>query len=292
METEGRTKRPAFWLLSDNKPFALLGPAWAALCGAVASGNLTFDGKNLLSLFLTLFLADQALGALWELIAGRDWFALLKGPSIQEEEVHSPSLAPPYTVPGSPSEKMFNWLGREIAWWRTTLKLQMGSTLLSIVVILPLTMALAIVIGWRAVVLTSAGLALIALALLLRRRGSMLYWPKAVLEIGLSWLIGHTAFCSLDLVSFLLASFYTGAYYARLVLASGGLPNLFLLNGSQALVISLLVLLNRPIPAGIVGMLLLPQMMLQPFLRKEGLWYLHRTRMFLIASMAIAALAI
>jgi hypothetical protein len=105
-------------------------------------------------------------------------------------------------------------------------------------------------------------------------------------------LIGHTAFCSLDLVSFLLASFYTGAYYARLVLASGGLPNLFFLNGSQALVISLLILLNRPIPAGIVGMLLLPQMMLQPFLRKEGLWYLHRTQMFLMASMAIAALAI
>jgi hypothetical protein len=51
--------------------------------------------------------------------------------------------------------------------------------------------------------------------------------------------------------------------------------------------------LRQPIAAGVLGLLLLPQMLLQPFLGQGQvqLWYLRRIRPFLMAGMLLAALA-
>ena len=113
--------------------------------------------------------------------------------------------------------------------------------------------------------------------------------------MGFAWLAGHIAFGPLTLWSFLLAAFYTVAYHSCLKLArNSGKPSLILLKVSQAAAIALLIFLRQPVVAGVMGLLLLPQMLLQPFLGQGQveLWYLRRTRPFLMAGMLLAALAI
>jgi len=283
MKLEVRVSRPLTWL----------SPAWAALCGAVASGWLTFSGQNLLFLLIALFLADALWGTLWHLIAERDWVASSNWcPQVQEASL----LALPYTAPGSPSHRVFSRLGRKLDWWRAVLWPRHGPAFVGLVAALPLTLILAIILGQRVIILTVAALALMVLALLRTRRHSAPPLSlQAILEMGLAWLAGHTAFGSLTWWSFLLAILYTVAYHSCLKLAkNGGKPSLILLKASQAAVVALLICLRQPVVAGVVGLLLLPQMLLQPFLDQGQveLWYLRRTRPFLMAGMLLAALAI
>lgn len=283
MKLEVRVTRPLTWL----------GPAWAALCGAMASGWLTLSGQNLLFLLIALFLADALWSTLWHLIAERDWFVSSNWPSQTQE----PNLtALPYTAPGSPSHRIFNRLGRKLAWWRAVFWPRQGPAFVGLVVALPLTLILAIILGQRVIILTSAVLAIMMLALLrARRHGAPPLSLRAILEMGFAWLAGHIAFGPLTLWSFLLAAFYTVAYHSCLKLArNSGRPSLVLLKVSQAAVIVLLIFLRQPIVAGVVGLLLLPQMLLQPFLGQGQveLWYLRHTRPFLMAGMLLAALAI
>ena len=283
MKLEVRVTRPLTWL----------GPAWAALCGAMASGWLTLSGENLLFLLIVLFLADALWGTLWHLIAERDWLVSSNWPS-QTQEASLTAL--PYTAPGSPSHRIFNRLGRKLAWWRAVFWPRQGPAFIGLVVALPLTLVLAIILGQRVIILTSAALAIMVLALLRARRHSPPPLSlRAILEMGFAWLAGHIAFGPLTLWSFLLAAFYTVAYHSCLKLArNSGKPSLILLKVSQAAAIALLIFLRQPVVAGVMGLLLLPQMLLQPFLGQGQveLWYLRRTRPFLMAGMLLAALAI
>ena len=276
-----------------NRPLTWLGPAWAALCGAVASGWLTLSGQNLLFLLIVLFLADALWGTLWHLIAEQDWFVSSNWRSPAQE---ASLTALPYTAPGSPSHRIFSRLGRKLAWWRAVFWPRQGPAFVGLVVALPLTLILAVILGQRVIILTSAALAIMVLALLCARRHSPPPLSlRAILEMGLAWLAGHTAFGSLTMWSFLLAAFYTVAYHSCLKLArNSGKPSLVLLKVSQAAVIVLLIFLRQPVVAGVMGLLLLPQMLLQPFLGQGQveLWYLRRTRPFLMAGMLLAALAI
>ena len=268
-----------------GRPLTWLSPAWAALCGAVASGRLALSGQAALTMLLTLLLADATWGFLWKLAAEREWPAD-NCPSRAEVRL----AAPPYTVPGSPSQRAFQRLGEFLAWWRESFWPRHGSALL---IVLPLTAALAAILGRRMIILTSAALAIVALAFLLRRRGAPPLALQAILGMGLAWLAGHVAFGPLGWPSLLLAILYTGTYRACLALAEGKRP-FILLNGSQGAVVALLVALGQPIAAGLVGLSLLPQMLLQPYLRRGGMeaWYLRRTHVFLMGGMMAAALAI
>jgi chlorophyll synthase len=164
------------------------------------------------------------------------------------------------------------------------------------VVALPLTLILAIILGQRVIILTSAALAIMVLALLRApRHGAPPLSLRAILEMGFAWLAGHTAFGPLTLRSFLLATLYTAAYHSCLSFAKNSQrDSLILLRVSQAAVIALLIFLRQPVVAGVVGLLLLPQMLLQPFLGQGEvkLWYLRRTGPFLMAGMLLAALAV
>jgi len=284
MKLEVRVTRPLTWL----------GPAWAALCGAVASGWLTFSGQNLLVLLIALFMADALWGTLWHLIAEGDWFVSSASWPVQVQEASLAAL--PYTAPGSPSHRIFGRLGRMETWWRVVFWPGLGTALLGLVVALPLTLALAIILGQRVIILTSAALAIMVLALLRARRHSAPPLSlRAILEMGFAWLAGHTAFGPLTSWSFLLATLYVVAYHSCLELARNSERRwLTLLKVSQAAVVALLIYLRQPVVAGVIGLLLLPQMLLQPFLGQGQveLWYLRRTRPFLMAGMLLAALAI
>jgi hypothetical protein len=56
----------------------LLRPAWAALCGALASGSFTLALEPLLQLTLLVFLVDVVWGGLWSALAATDWATPLR----------------------------------------------------------------------------------------------------------------------------------------------------------------------------------------------------------------------
>ena len=284
MKLEVRVTRPLTWM----------GPAWAALCGAVASGWLTLSGEDLLFLLIALFLADALWGTLWHLIAEGDWFVSSANWPSQVQEASLAAL--PYTALDSPSHRIFDRLSRMSTWRRAVFWPRLGPALLGLVVALPLTLVLAIILGQHVIILTVAALAIMVLALIRARRHSEPPLSlRAILEMGLAWLAGHTAFGPLTLWSLLLATLYAVAYHSCLKLAANSERRwLTLLKVSQVAVIALLIYLRQPAVAGVVGLLLLPQMLLQPFLDQGEveLWYLRRTGPFLMIGMLLAALAV
>ena len=273
---------------------AWLGSAWAALCGAVASGQMGLEAQSLLLLLLVLFLVDPVLGGVSGLVFGTDWFAPFAGGHLSRGEIPSKSL--PYTSPGSPGYRASRWLAGVLAWWRGDFRPHVGTEFLSLILTLAVAIMLASLLGRLITLLTLVALVLMAVVLFSsRRRGAISFPLRAILELGLPWLIGHLAFGSLNWESVAFALAYTVAYYARLVLLDGRRRAATrLLNSSQVVAVALLIVVKEPILAGVAGLLLLPQLLLQSFLWRDEAewWYLERSQPWLMAGMLTAVLAV
>jgi hypothetical protein len=273
---------------------AWLGSAWAALCGAVASGQMGLEAQSLLLLLLVLFLVDPVLGGVAGLVFGTDWFAPFAGGHLSRGEIPSKSL--PYTSPGSPGYRASRWLAGVLAWWRRDFRPHVGTEFLSLILTLAVAIMLASLLGRLVTLLTLVALVLMAVVLFSsRRRGAISFPLRAILELGLPWLIGHLAIGSLNWESVAFALAYTVAYYARLVLLDGRRRAATrLLNSSQVVAVALLIAVKEPILAGIAGLLLLPQLLLQSFLWRDEAewWYWQRSQPWLMAGMLNAVLAV
>ncbi|MDH4137460.1 MAG: hypothetical protein OEW09_12220 [Anaerolineae bacterium] len=271
---------------------AWLSSAWAALCGAVASGQMGLEAQSLFLLLLVLVLVDPVLGGVRGLVLGTDWFAPFAGGHLSRGEIPSKSL--PYTSPGSSAYRASRFLAGILAWWRRDFRPHVGTEFSSLILTLALAIMLASFLGRLVTLLTLVALALMAVVLFSQWRWTISFSLKAILELGLPWLMGHLAFGSLNWESVAVALVYTVAYYARFVLLNGRRrAATCLLNGSQIVAVALLIIVKEPILAGIAGLLLLPQLLLQPFLwRGEAeWWYVQRSQPWLMAGMATAGLA-
>lgn len=278
-----------------TRPLPLLGPIWAVLCGAVASGWLAARWQTLLFLLLAAFVADPLWGALWVLVAEADWLLVLDGRRLPVRGERVPVL--PYTAPGSPGQRFAFWLGRVHVWVREEFAPRLGGQVIGLTVVLPLLAVLSVVLGRQAVTLSLAALGTALWALLVRtpdRPPSR--WLQAVMEMGLPWLLGHGVLTAFTARSALIALCYTIVYGVAL-----GLPlavdqrALFLLNGGQVATLSLLVLWRQPVAATVGGLLLLTQMAAQTHLDDSATrveWYLRWTQPLLLAGMLVAALAV
>lgn len=302
-----RLEKPSFGRLMSFRlrpaPRAIwLGSAWAALCGAVSSGGLEFSGQCLLYLVLTLLLADPLLGNIWSILAATDW-----APSPVEDEGSVDLPALPYMAPGSLSHRLLTWLNQTLTWWLAAFWPRWGTSLVGLLVTSILALALAALLGRGPAFLVLISFVLLASRVLLLGRpvmgGPLL---RASLEIGLAWMIGYTAFYALPASQSrlavadwlhqswepsLLAGLYTLTYYACLTLEERLSRGIALLNATQISAMALLVFVKRPILTGIVGLMLLPQMLLQPLLRRHGdrPWYLRQTQLFMMGGMMAAA---
>jgi hypothetical protein len=277
------------------RPLPLLGPIWAVLCGAVASGELTPRWETLLFLVLAAFVADPLWGALWVLVAEADWLLVLDSRRLPARGEHVPAL--PYTAPGSPARRFAFWLGRVRAWARQEFVPRLGGQATGLVVLLPLLAVLSTVLGSQALTLSLAALGVALWALLVRSPDkSPSLWLRAVMEMGLPWLLGHGALATFTVQSALTVLGYTIAYGAALSLPPAvDRRRLFLLNVGQAATLVLLVVWRQPVAATIGGLLLLAQMAVQTHLDDSTArveWYLRWTQPLLLAGMLVTALAV
>lgn len=258
-----------------------VGAGWAAVCGSLAAGALRLDQDTVVKLALVLVLADPVLGAVWRTLPG----------------LRQPSPARLSQGDDHPAVPM--------------------ADLLEISVLYALALLLGVVLGPGVAVVVGVGL-LLPLVVWFAAGGYPLRdgWTRAVLEMGLPWALGLAAFASLPAVNLgglsglaLSAVYWAGehapallvgllfvlVYYGQLTLDQP-----LLLVGRRAVVtlpqfgaVALLVAWHQPILAGAVAILVLAQMLLQPYLGRHPIrWYLRTTQWFFMGVMLLMAVGV
>jgi hypothetical protein len=268
-----------------------LGPTWAALCGVAASGGFGWEGPQWLRLALLILLVDGGWGSLWTALAATDWATPLR--RWREWDENQPTAALPYTLPDAPGGKLSHFVGKLRAWWSHILWPRCGSAILVIVIAVPTAALLATLLGAELVLLSVAALALIQLGVIWEG-GSTTVPPgwDAVIAITLPWLAGHVAFGPITIPSAGLAFLFALAW-GKAWSVSSGWGRTFTV-GSQLLAMASLVILRRPLAAGVLFSVLVPQVTLLPWVGRdyEPYWYVRHARPWLIAAMAAAAFAL
>ena len=265
-----------------------IGPAWAVVCGIVASGAFAWSGRDLMIAVLAIMLVDGAWATVWWGLVETDWSAALSRWSAISPG--QPLRLLPFAQPASPAERTQRWLARFIAWWRSELWPRAGSPLSSVMVSLGLSMALSAVIGWPALALSLAALALTQAGLLARRmRGRAPSVAHGFLDVGLAWALGHAALGSLSLLSAGMAIIFSVSYAAALELTHSGRSNRAWLL-AQMLAVIVLVVIQQPVAAFMLTAVLAAQAMLSTIL--HGLAFARAAQFWLMAAMLIAALAV
>jgi hypothetical protein len=268
-----------------------LGPAWATLCGAVASGSFDWQGQSWLRLALVILLVDGGWGTLWTALGGTNWATPLR--RWRNWHFGEPLATPPYTLPGSPGDRASRWLGQLRAWWRDIFWPTCGPAFSAIAIALPVTVVLGALLGTEVVLLSVAALAMMQLGMAWEGgRGSIAPKWDAFIAVTLPWLAGHVACGPLTLRSAGLALAFALAWGAAWRANSPWERTLEI--GAQSLAAALLVALQQPLAAGGLVLLLAPQLALLPWLQRgqSVSWYVRYTRPWLMVAMLIAAWAL
>lgn len=275
---------------------AWLGPAWATLCGAITSHTWPWQRPDLIQLALLILLVDVGWGTVWAALGDTNWARPFR--RWRHWRSGSPALSLPYTRPGAPGDGVSRWLGHVRAWARDVFWPACGPALLSIGAALPLIFLLSAILGPIALLASAAALAVMQIGLTLNHaRGNVEPEWDALIGLLLPWLTGHRAFGPtadpLALSSVGLALAFTVTWSAsRRARSTWGRG---LIVASQCLVLTLLVILQRPMAAAGLALLSIPPLALSPWMRdhESGIdWYIRHTQPWLMASMLIAALAL
>ena len=271
------------------RPLTMLGPAWAALCGAIASGALVWSSQSLLNIILLLLLCDALLGAWRALWLEADWRSTLP---------HNLSRAQIWLVlPDDASDSFFarmsRFVSRRIKFARTVIWPLMDSEMIGMLIAGLVALCIAVILGWAAALLTGAALILVLIEGQLEPRfGAIL---RAVFEITLPWLIAQSAFGYFSWLSLVFALLFTIVYLALLDLSSTRKERRIMVsNLTQLVIVLLLIAMNAPAGAGIVALGLLAQVLWQTRFRldRDGRMYAQRVQSYVLIAMLVTGFAL
>jgi len=304
-------------LLVPTGSTVAFGPAWAVLCGACAAASslwqeakvssaspsaralLQASRHGLVAVVLALFIAE-VLWSTWRArVVEAGWAGLCsRGPLPPTTD---PALVLPFTTPWSPLGRLQRSWSHARSWLRQAVPAEAAGALPTLAILPPLILILSAFAGQGMALLSLAAICLALIEWRVARRASPHTAMQAALQIGLSWLAGHSAFRQVTMSSFILACCYAISYQGTLSLDAETTPpgarrrswSLSLLFGGQVAALVLLVLLGHPVVAALVSMLLAPQMLLVSRLGQgePNAWFLQRALPFLMAAMPIVAWA-
>jgi hypothetical protein len=262
-----------------------IGPAWAVLAGALASGAPLIGNAVPLRMVGAAILADSAWGVLWRLTAADD---ADRANQLAEDD-HLP-----YFQPQSPAGRALGML-HDIA---------PGASWRDLTTALVLTGVLGLLLGASALVLSAVAYVVILWAWALARAGKQPAGCDALLNVGLPWLLGlilaRDALQGPGGVPLILPGVVMGVAFtalqwgARRAYLSRGI-RMFAVWLGQAAVVVALIGVQQPWALVLVAALLLPPMMwlwrsrtmamgVEGALRQSGPWWL--------AAMLLSAVAL
>lgn len=219
--------------------------------------------------------------------------------------------------PVGTSKKVLKGMLGSAKLWLADLSIPHRQRGLRIALLYGLALLLALALGRGVAVVVAVGL-LFPLVVWFAVGGSPLRdgWTRAVLEIGLPWAIGLVAFTSLPAVdlaglsglalslvlwagehmtALAVALLFVIAFYGKLTLDQPlyVVERRTFLNLPQFVVVALLVIWRQPLLAGVAAILVLAQMLFQPYLRRHRVrWYLRSTQWMMMGAMLIAAIGV
>jgi hypothetical protein len=260
------------------------------LCGALASNQLQWDGDSLIALGLVVILVEFAWGSLWDLVTSTAWFGL-----VSDNWVPTRSklvFALPYTLPQSPGGR----IAHSVEWLRDRFWPAFGSSVLGLAAAAGLALVISLLLDAPIRLPTAALVALLGVAMVWRKHGRTPLAVQALVQVGLSWMVGHLVFAEQTVASWALALAFSvaawGAYRASNRLSFG----LVLLNGGLTISILIAFIMREPLAAGLMAILLLGVVSLQLVsVRDSELDLVHlqtRTGPWFLAMMVVAALAL
>lgn len=265
-----------------------LGPAWSVICGLIASGAIVWRGQSLLFALLAILLADGLWATLWWTLVETEWSEVFA--RWKEIEVDQPARSLPFTQSGSPADRVLRALNRSNVWLRTEVWPQHGSAVLTGLVSIGLGFMISIILGWQALALSLAALALIQLALFVRRvRSGLVSILHGLLAVGLAWLLGQAAFTQINWLSLAIALLFSVAYSGVIEVLRYEKPMRRWLI-PQLLIIIIFALLQQPLATLALAAVLSAQALLATVL--SGPHFARSAQWWLMLSMLIAALAI
>lgn len=220
-----------------------LGPAWAALGGALAAGSVFSPRWDWGSVILLLFLVDPAWGGLWAVLAERRRDA---------GEVVSPAAAPvlPYLRPGSPAARLLGWAESDLslaAAWRLGLP---GFVVASLA---------ALALGHEAVIAAALAYALCLVGWVTRRlQGQPSPWLQSILMMGAPWGLGYALFATMGWLALGWACLWTVWQRGAIGITRDEARAWWMLGVAQAAVLGILLLARRPLGAAAVAVACVP----------------------------------
>ncbi len=265
-----------------------LSPAWAVLCGIVASSAFAWMGRDVLIAMLAILLADGAWGTVWWGLVETDWPQLIgRWLLVNPDPIDQPW---PLARPGSPADRAQHWAARWRVWWRLILWPEASTPVLSAVGSIGLAIVVSAIMGWAALTLSLGAFALTQIGVLLEHRhGRASHVARGALDVGLAWALGHAAFGTLTPLSAVMAALFAIAYGSSVDLARGGQQARWWLL-PQVLIVAILVLIQQPLAAFAVMSLLIAQALLATV--RRGLPFAQDAQIWLLLAMLMAALAV
>lgn len=316
---ESNLGRALLLRLDAGQPLTALSPAWAALCGLLASGAMRPNVYTLDVTILLLLLVEPLMGGLWALaltpskrpapptgspVGSEQDVALppaneLPVAAMLDDKVHAePSRVRrllPFAQAGSAAGRLISGASAVAGGWQ-----RRGWVIVAFLVTLAFALALSAVFG-----LAMAGViaAVVVLALRTRLQTGILAWIlQAIYDLLLPWLMGMVALEILARQSLApygpplaAALLFTLAYMACLAMVQNHrLPALIVLDAAQLAVLGLLLVQKETLGVWIVGLSLVAQLVFHPWFVKggDGPGYVRRVAPYIILSMVAAAVAL
>jgi hypothetical protein len=236
----------------------------ALIAGVIASAAFDLSRDSALILSIALLIAG-AWWVLWRVIADTRWAALFA--SWPGWTASAPLKPLPYTLPGSPSERMTADVGRFRHWLSHELLPAQATPVFAAVCAIAVALVMSAVLGAQALLLTFAFLATAQLALYLNKgsgNNNRVLFNLAM--IALPFLLGRVVFKPLtpDVASLSAVAFALAAGLSAL--RARGLQNIGL-----GIAVLLLIVSRHTVGAFIVGALWLPVLLLPAF--KAPRWW-------------------
>ena len=280
------------WLaleLRPTRPLTWLGPSWAVLCGAVASGGLLPRGQSALLLIFSLLLGDVLLGAWRALWLQPDW-----RDAVRRARLNAPMwYADSDDIGERRIIRFFRQLGGRYRFLRKVILPVVDSEIVGMTMVGALVLSVAVVLGQTAVVLTLAAL---LLALVEGQvNGELGAYLRSIFEIGLPWLIAESAFGYFSWLSLFYLLLFTLVYRTLLGLAETRRTRWITWSNLAQLLAALVLFAGRaPAVAGLAALGLLAQVLWQSRFRvnRDGRAYVQRVQSYVLVMMLAVAFAL
>ena len=275
--------------LRPTRPLTFVGPAWAALCGAIASGGLDGRGQSWVVLILVILLCDALLGAWRALWLHADWRVALPR-NLASARVW---LILPDDTPAAFLPRVWRVTTRRIAFARNVIWPLIDSEIIGMLIAGILAICIAALLSPAAFALT-----VVAMVLALvegevgGERGPSLH---ALIEIALPWLIAQSAFGYFSWLSLFFILLFTLIYRALLGLTGARQTRWLVWNNAPQIAIALVLFAsNTPVGAGVVALGLLAQVLWQTRFRmdRDGRAYAQRVQSYVLVAMLVVSMSL